>query len=147
MAVHAIAVVALSMLATACSRPLTVPSEVGTVSQLVNALRAHGLKVSVGGETSPQKNGYFSVSSRDVLVGDALLKAFEYGTAVGADADAARISADGQPNPRAHIGWIGAPHFFKHGQLIVLYIGCAEPLLQALDDLIGPVIAKGPGCF
>jgi hypothetical protein len=91
----------LSVCISACSQNLTVPSQVGSVDQLVNALRAQGRAVSVGGENSPQRNGYFSVSSRDVFVGEMLLKAFEYQTAGSADSDAALISPDGQPNPRA----------------------------------------------
>ena len=76
---------------------------------LVGSLRAQGKSVSVGDETSPQRNGYFSVPSRDVLVGWARLKAFEDHTAEKADADAALISAEGQPNPRAAIGWMQRP--------------------------------------
>ena len=130
-----IAVGAVGLSALACSRPATVPSDpvtshVGTVDQLVGALRGQGRSVSVGDETSPQRNGYFSVPSRDVLIGAARLKAFEYDTADKANADAALISADGQPNPRAAIGWIAAPHFYKQGQLIVLYVGCANDIIN-----------------
>ena len=74
--VHTIAIAALGLSAAACSRPATVPSDpvtshVGTVDQLVGSLRAQGRSVSVGDETSPQRNGYFSVPSRDVLIGGA----------------------------------------------------------------------------
>ena len=149
--VRKIAIGALGLSAAACSRPATVPSDpvtshIGTVDQLVGSLRAQGKSVSVGDETSPQRNGYFSVPSRDVLIGGARLKAFEYDTAGKADADAALISAEGQPNPRAAIGWIAAPHFYKQGQLIVLYVGCATDIVAALESLVGPAIAKGPGC-
>ncbi len=149
--VHTIAIAALGLSAAACSRPATVPSDpivshVGTVDQLVGSLRGQGKSVSVGDETSPQRNGYFSVPSRDVLIGGARLKAFEYDTANKASADAALISADGQPNPRAAIGWIAAPHFYKQGQLIVLYVGCANDIITALENLLGPAIATGPGC-
>ena len=135
-----------ALLAAGCSESLIVPSEVGTIEQLVNALRAKGLEVSVRGETSPQRNGYFSVPSRDVMAGEALLKAFEYGTASKADADAALVNHEGQPNPRAAIDWISGPHFFKQGRLIVLYVGCAEQVLTTLADLMGPLMASGPGC-
>lgn len=135
----------------ACSRPATVPSDpvtsvIGNVDQLVGSLRAQGRSVKMGDTTSPQRNGYFSVPSRDVLVGDERLKAFEYETASKADADAALISADGQPNPRAALGWIAAPHFYKEGQLIVLYVGCASDIITTLETMIGPAIATGPGC-
>ena len=149
--VRTIAIGALGLSAAACSRPATVPSDpvvshVGTVDQLVGSLRGQGKSVSVGDETSPQRNGYFSVPSRDVLISGARLKAFEYDTADKASADAALISAEGQPNPRAAIGWIAAPHFYKQGQLIVLYVGCSNDIITTLETLIGPAIATGPGC-
>jgi hypothetical protein len=62
----------------------------------------------------------------DVYVSEALLKAFEYRTSDRADEDAALIRPDGQPNPRAQVGWISSPHFYKQGRLIVLHVGCSE---------------------
>jgi hypothetical protein len=144
--VQVLAVGTLAVFATACASSVTVPSDVGTVDQLVSSLRAQGLSVSLGDEASPQRNGYFSVSSRDVTVGDVRLKAFEYETATKADADAALITADGQPNPRAQVGWISAPTFYKQGQLIVLYVGCSADMMQTLNGLLGPASARGPGC-
>jgi hypothetical protein len=34
--------------------------------------------------------------------------------------------------------WIAPPHFFKSGRLIVLYIGEAPAVLEALADTLGP---------
>ena len=144
--VQVLAVGTLAVFATSCAPSVTVPSEVGTVDELVSALRAQGLSVSLGDEASPERNGYFSVSSRDVTVGDMRLKAFEDETATNAGADTALITADGQPNPRAQVGWISAPTFYKQGQLIVLYVGCSADMMQTLNGLLGPAIARGPGC-
>ena len=143
---EAMTIRALSMSILSCSQPVTVPSEIGTVDQLVNALRAQGRAVSVGSENSPARNDYFNVSSRDVHVNEALLKAFEYHTSDRADADAALIRPDGQPNPRVQVGWISAPHFYKQGRLIVLYVGCSGDVVETLSELMGPAIATGPGC-
>jgi hypothetical protein len=138
----------VSLLATlACSSPLTGPtSEIGTRNQLVSSLRAKSLNVSISGETSPSANGYFSVASTDLKVENDLLKVFEYGTAGEMEVDARLISSEGQPNPKAAIGWISKPHFYEHGQIIVLYIGCNNEIVLTLDELLGPPIARGPGC-
>ncbi len=138
-------VMILSM-AVACSSQSGPTSEIGTVEQLLAALRGKSLKFSVSGETSAVNNGYFSVSSTDVRVGNDLLKVFEYSTASQADAEARLISIDGQPNPRAAIGWISKPHFYKHGQIIVLYLGCTTETVKILDELLGSAVATGPGC-
>ncbi len=138
----------ISLSATlACSSPPTGPtSEIGTRNQLVSSLRTKSLNVSISGETSPSANGYFSVASTDLRVENDLLKVFEYGTAREMDADARFVSSEGQPNPRAGIGWISKPHFYKHGQIIVLYIGCNKEIVEVLDELLGPAIARAPGC-
>jgi hypothetical protein len=143
---QAILIGAVSLLLGACSPGATAPGEVETVNELVDAFRAKGLRVSLGGETSPRENRYFSVSSRDVMVGEARLKVFEYRAAGQADGDARLISNEGQPNPRTAIGWIAPPHFYKQGRLIVLYVGCADDILRVLDELLGAAVANGPGC-
>jgi hypothetical protein len=137
---------------TACQPYFTQPSEPGGVARvdrverLVSSLRAKGITVEMRGETSHQRNGYFSVSSKDLEAGGALLKAFEYDSEAKADADARQIGANGQPNPTAVLDWIAAPHFFKQGPLIVVYFGCSANILLILTDLLGVSIARGSGC-
>lgn len=131
----------------ACSSTQMGPSsEVGTRDQLLAALRAKSLNVSVTGETSAATNRYFSVSSTDVIVGNDLLKVFQYSTADEATAEASLISSEGQPNPRTAIGWISKPHFYKHGQIIVLYLGCNTEVVKILNEVLGNAVASGPGC-
>src|SRR5688572_343102 len=92
--------------AISCQQSPTVPGEIGTVDQLVQALRQDGLTVSRGGEISANTMGFFTVAAKQILVGTERLSAFEYPTAEKAAADAALISSDAQPNPRAAIGWV-----------------------------------------
>jgi hypothetical protein len=35
------------------------------------------------------------------------------------------------------IFWVGAPHFFKQGRLLVLYVGDTEKVLGALAVVLG----------
>lgn len=138
--------------AMACQPYFTQPSEpagvarVDRVERLVSSLRAKGVTVATRGETSHERNGYFSVSSKDLEAGGALLKAFEYDSEAKADADARLIGVNGQPNPNATIDWIASPHFFRQGPLIVIYFGCSADILLILTDLLGISIARGSGC-
>jgi hypothetical protein len=127
-----------------CEQSPTVPSHVGTVDQLVQSLRGQGLAVSLGGEISPNDNGFFSVPARKVSIDGQRLSAFEYATAERAAADAALISVDGQPNPRAAITWVSTPRFYRQGRLIVLYVGCATEVIAALEQSLGPPMVTGP---
>jgi hypothetical protein len=44
-----------------CQQSPTVPSEIGTVDELVQALRREGLTVSQSGEISANRMGFFTV--------------------------------------------------------------------------------------
>ncbi len=127
-----------------CDQTSTVPSEIGTVDQLVQSLRRQGFEVSLRGEISSNNMGFFTVAAHQVLVDRDRVSAFEYPTADRAAADATLVSADAQPNPRAAIGWISTPRFYRQGRLIVLYVGCSTEILAALEQSLGPPIATGP---
>jgi hypothetical protein len=127
-----------------CAQSPTVPSDIGTVDQLVQALRREGLTVSQGGEISAKTMGFFTVPARQILVGAERLNAFDYPTADRAAADAALISSDAQPNPRAAISWVSRPHFYRQLRVIALYVGCSAEITEALERLLGPPVATGP---
>jgi hypothetical protein len=138
-------VVLFAIMIGACASP-SVPSHIGNLDQLVRTLRAKGLSVSMRDEISPSQNRFFTVPARQIIVEGARVNAFEYPTAMRADEDAALISPDGQPNPRAAIDWISVPQFYKQGQLIVLYVGCSDAIKNVLEESLGPPIAGGKGC-
>jgi hypothetical protein len=35
---------------------------------------------------------------------------------------------------------------YRQGRLIVLYVGCTGEIIETLNGLMGPAIARGPGC-
>jgi len=39
------------------------------------------------------------------------------------------------------VSWVEPPHFFKSGNLIVLYVGEESSILEALHEILGPQIA------
>lgn len=127
-----------------CQQSPTVPSEIGTVDQLVQALRREGLTVAQSGEISANSMGFFTVPAKQIAVGAERLSAFDYPTADGAAADAALISSEAQPNPRAAIGWVSRPQFYRHLRVIALYVGCSTEITAALEKSLGPPVATGP---
>jgi len=129
---------------TSCEQRLTVPSEIATVEQLVQSLRREGLTVSQRGEISANTMGFFTVPAQQILVGAERLSAFEYPTAERAAADAALLSSDAQPNPRAAISWVSRPQFYRHLRVIALHVGCSTEITAALEKSLGPPVAMGP---
>ena len=119
------------------------PTSPATLDQFVQALRQQGLNVSLGGQISPNANGFFSVPAQQVRVNDTQVNAFVYASAQDAATEAAAISADGQPSPTARVTWVSTPRFYHQGALIALYVGCATEIVQALQITVGAPIAVG----
>lgn len=107
------------------------------ITQFVEALRGRGFSVTVGGEISPSNNGFFSVPARQLQVNAAQVNAFEYSTADRAAAEARLITHDGDPSPTVRPFWVSRSQFYHQGSLIVLYVGCAPDILQALEATLG----------
>ncbi len=107
---------------------------------LVNNLRAAGLRVEPAGEASQP---FFSAKGRAIKVDQSEIQAFEYPDEAEAQAEAARVSPDGLSVGTSKITWIGPPHFFKKGRLIVLYVGNEAGVIDALKAALGPQFAGG----
>ncbi len=84
------------------------------------------------------------------------VETFEFASAEAADAAAEGVSATGSSISRvdsetgmgvaSSILWYGPPHFYKAGKLIVLYVGCDNDVIDALQETMGPQFAGGRGC-
>jgi hypothetical protein len=130
------------LLAVSCNSPVA-PTSSAALDQFVQALRQQGLSVSLGGQISPNANGFFSVPAQQVRVNDAQVNAFVYANAQDAAMEAGSISTDGQPSPTARITWASTPHFYRQDALIVLYVGCAAEVVRALEVAVGAPIVVG----
>ena len=100
--------------------------------------------MSLAGQISPSVNGFFSVPAEQLRVNDSQVNAFVYQSADAAAAEAALISADGQPTPTARVSWVSTPRFYRQDAMIVLYVGCTPDIVQALQVTVGVPIAVGP---
>ena len=69
------------------------------------------------------------------------VQVFEYSGPTVMEAEAAKISRDGNTVGTSKIHWIGSPHFFRRGKLLVLYMGDSENVLKTLQTTLGPQFA------
>ena len=141
----AVAAVTLSLLVAASCyrRALVGPTPTGALHTWLEAVRQHGLTVTLAERIPPETNGYFTVPAQQVLLNDARVSTFAYPTAEAAAADAAQVSADGQPTPLSRITWVSTPRFYRQGPLMVLYVGCATEIVRALDATLGRAFVVG----
>ncbi len=68
------------------------------------------------------------------------IQLFEYEDADAALSDAKRIGPEGSPEG-THIDWLGPPHFFRSGRIIVLYVGRDDAIVKLLTELLDPQFA------
>jgi hypothetical protein len=83
------------------------------------------------------------VKGREIAVDGESVQVFDYPSGETADGDAKRVSPDGSAVGTSKVSWLSTPHFFKKGDLIVLYVGGNRAVLDALRAALGPQFAGG----
>jgi hypothetical protein len=122
----------------AATPPASHGSPVKDYVSLVDHLRAAGATaVPTGSVTQP----FFSVPGQVMTVKGEQVQIYEYADEEAANADAARISPDGGTIGNSMVDWVAPPHFYKGGQIIVLYVGTNKAVMHLLDTTLGPQFA------
>jgi len=80
---------------------------------------------------------FFSVKGKMIEVQGEGVQVFQYLSAAEADRQAALVSPSGSTIGTTKVHWIGPPHFYKKGKLLVLYVGDDDKLLKALEAALG----------
>ena len=107
---------------------------------LVDNLRAKGLTVSPTGTiTQP----FFPVPGQTLKVNGQDLQVYEFDSSSAAQTQAKKISSNGKAVGDTLVNWVGLPHFFQNGKILVLYIGSDQKLQKTLGSLLGPQFAGG----
>jgi hypothetical protein len=105
---------------------------------LIDQLRAAGATVEPAGEVLQP---FFSVKGQVIKVNGEDVQVFEYTDAAAAEAEATSVSPDGGSVGTSMVTWVAAPHFYKTGRLIVLYVGDNQTTIVALETALGPQFA------
>lgn len=107
---------------------------VADYASLVASLRAAGAPVSPG---QAVRQPFFSVPGKTIRVHGEDVQVFEFADAARAEAQASRVSPTGTTVGTTKVHWIGPPHFYRKGKLLVLYVGGDDRVLKALDASLG----------
>lgn len=103
-----------------------------------DALISAGATVGGDGEI---EQPFFSVPGQVIIVNGEPVQVFEYSDAAQADSEAAQVSPDGGSIGTTMASWIGPPHFYRAGRLIVLYVGEDQSVIELLEAVLGPQFA------
>ena len=108
------------------------------LESLNQKLHAGGATVKRG-ETISQP--FFSVPGRVLIVNGEQAQVFVYKTLQRAALEASRVGQTGSPVGTSMIAWIAPPHFYRAGNVIVLYVGENEDIISALKKALGKQFA------
>ena len=84
---------------------------------------------------------FFSPEGSLVRVNGVDIQVFEYESAEAMEQEAAQVAPDGGSVGTSMMMWMDAPHFYKTGRIIVLYVGSDENMLNLLRQVIGDQFA------
>ena len=113
-------------------------ASVVTYDELVAALRDNGSAVE---SLDPISQPFFVPEGRVISVDGSEVQVFEYPNEEDSRLAAGTISSDGGSIGTSMVSWVEAPHFFRTGNLIVLYVGEEDAIIEALEVVLGPQIA------
>ncbi|MBW8017958.1 MAG: hypothetical protein FVQ82_17445 [Planctomycetes bacterium] len=86
-------------------------------------------------------NLFFSVDVQMYNLGDESIQVFEYTDETAMQTDADQVAEDGSSVGTSMPFWVAAPHFFKSGRVLVLYVGEDAQVLAALEAAMGEQFA------
>ena len=109
------------------------------VPAFINEWQSGGATVVTGGEVPASL--FDGAAGQTYIVDDAELQVYQFDDEAAAEAAAGTISADGGMINDVSVRWAGAPHFYRMGDTIVLYVGDDAATLERLGGSLGAPFA------
>ncbi len=105
---------------------------------LIDTLRAGGATAEPAGQiTQP----FFTPTGQVITIIGADVQVFEYPDEAAVGAEAALVAEDGSSIGTTMVNWVEAPHFYRAGKIIVLYVGSDAGVMAALEAAMSPQFA------
>ncbi|MFH1103770.1 MAG: hypothetical protein V1757_02320 [Actinomycetota bacterium] len=101
---------------------------------VVTALTDNGVQVQDAGSAPGDP---FSVDARKLAANGHELRVYEYADTSSRERDSSTILADGWSVNGTQVEWIGAPHFWIRGRVIVLYLGSDAEAIAMITAAMG----------
>lgn len=110
------------------------PPNVEDQASLIAGLQSVGADVEAGDSVIQD---FFTPEGKIIKINGADVQVFEYKNADAMESEASQVAPDGSSVGTSMMMWVDAPHFFKAGRIIALYIGSNEMVLALLEKTMG----------
>jgi hypothetical protein len=108
------------------------------LNSLLAALQSSGMTVESAGTVSQP---YFSVPGQSVMVNGQEVQVYPFDTPQAMETAAAGVSPDASSIGSTAPTWTSDPHFYKVGNMIILYVGQDQKIIDILSNVLGPQFA------
>jgi hypothetical protein len=101
---------------------------------------------SAGPKTTPTgaiDQPFIPVQGQGLSLGDQDIQVYQLADTATASALAAAVSKDGKTIGTTTVDWVGQPHWYRSGKLVVLYVGDDAATQARLALVLGPPFAGG----
>lgn len=113
--------------------------ELTTVQDLLVYLETEGHTVVAG---PSMHEPIFGVTGTQLNIdGRGDIQVFQFASEDAAENATSDISDDGSTVGTSQVEWVSEPHFFQDGNLVVLYVGTDDIMLNTLEGALGAQIA------
>ena len=112
----------------------------GGITDLITALRAAGATVEEAGVI---EQPFFPVTGKLLRVNGADVQAFEFADEATRRAISDAVSTDGNPTGTATPVWVNQFNIWAKGQLIVLYAGGDQAIIDLISGVMGDPLTVG----
>jgi hypothetical protein len=129
-------------LVVACASGQTpTPSDGGPAGTYDEFVAAVGLAGATAEPARTVSQAFFGPEGQVVSINGQDVQVFEFPGEQEVNAAVQSISQDGSSIGTSMVTWVAAPHFYKGGRLIVLYVGEDGAVIEVLDQVLGPQFA------
>lgn len=116
----------------------TQPPAVEDQASFLVALQAANVTAKIGDSVTQD---FFSPEGHIITINGQDIQVFEYESAEAMENDASQVAPDGGSVGTSMMSWMDAPHFYKAGRILVLYVGSDKATLDLLEKVLGPQFA------
>ena len=109
-------------------------------AEVVAALTEDGIQVV---ETGSAPGWPFSVDPQVVLAAGHELRVFEYADTTAREHDSSTILMGGYSVNGAPVEWVGPPHYWVRGRVIIQYLGDDEAAVRMVTAALGEPLDVG----
>ncbi len=129
-----------ALIMASCSSPTVTaqPTAVLDQASLIAALQASGATAEASGSINQD---FFSPVGSIIKVNGVDVQVFEYDSVEAMEGEASQVSSDGGSVGTSMVMWMEAPHFYKAGRILVLYVGSDQQILDLLEKVVAPQFA------